>query len=196
MAKFLRRRVSLFKFSYWQFLFFITLIWIFTRSIVWKKNRNKIEKKVLSREFTLLMVYVCIIVIVRIVYFPWHHINGHIGTLNFDVSKIFPFKINIIPFKFLTDVYDGWQMNIVGNILMFVPVGIIWPFCFKKLNSVWKAFAAGFFFSFCIELSQLMFYDRCSDIDDLFLNSAGVFIGSALYFGMMQVFCRLKSDKI
>ncbi|MCR5762854.1 MAG: VanZ family protein [Treponema sp.] len=142
------------------------------------------------------MVYVCIIVIVRIVYFPWHHINGHIGTLNFDVSKIFPFKINIIPFKFLTDVYDGWQMNIVGNILMFVPVGIIWPFCFKKLNSVWKAFAAGFFFSFCIELSQLMFYDRCSDIDDLFLNSAGVFIGSALYFGMMQVFCRLKSDKI
>ncbi|WP_242829764.1 VanZ family protein [Butyrivibrio sp. XPD2006] len=33
-----------------------------------------------------------------------------------------------------------------------------------------------------IELSQLLFYDRCSDIDDIILNTAGICIGALIYF--------------
>lgn len=35
-----------------------------------------------------------------------------------------------------------------------------------------------------IEITQLPFYDRCSDIDDFILNTTGVFIGEIIYFGV------------
>ncbi|MBQ0002890.1 MAG: VanZ family protein [Treponema sp.] len=55
----------------------------------------------------------------------------------------------------LFDIYDGWQINIIGNIAVFIPLGIIWPFCFGKLNSVKKTAFTGFCFSLFIEISQL-----------------------------------------
>ena len=74
------------------------------------------------------------------------------------------------------------NVNIIGNISMFIPVGACWPFCFKRLNTVWKSILAGFGLTLFIELSQLVFYDRCSDIDDLIMNGTGAIIGSILYF--------------
>ena len=41
-------------------------------------------------------------------------------------------------------------------------------------------------FPLFIELSQLPFYDRCSDIDDLILNTVGIFIGALIYFGVKR----------
>ena len=68
-------------------------------------------------------------------------------------------------------------MNFFGNAAMFLPLGIIWPIVFKKLSSHWKVMAAGVGCSLCIELLQLPFYDRVSDIDDLIMNSFGFLIG-------------------
>ena len=33
-----------------------------------------------------------------------------------------------------------------------------------------------------LEITQLPFYSRCSDIDDLFMNTTGVLIGAVIYF--------------
>lgn len=130
----------------------------------------------------MMMVYICIIVIARIVNFPWHHVNGLIGTMKFDASKIIPPWVNLLPILHLFDIYDGWQMNIIGNITMFIPVGIVWPICFKKLDTIGKSILAGAGFSLFIEISQLFFYERCSDIDDILLNTAGAAIGALIYF--------------
>lgn len=130
----------------------------------------------------MMMVYICIIVIARIVNFPWHHVNGQIGTMKFDASKIIPPWVNLLPILHLFDIYDGWQMNIIGNITMFIPVGIVWPICFKKLDTIGKSILAGAGFSLFIEISQLFFYERCSDIDDILLNTAGAAIGALIYF--------------
>ncbi|HCW04256.1 MAG TPA: hypothetical protein DGK91_06850 [Clostridium sp.] len=70
---------------------------------------------------------------------------------------------------------------------MFIPVGIVWPICFKKLDNIGKAILAGAIFSLLIEISQLLFYERCSDIDDLILNTAGVAIGALIYFGCKKL---------
>lgn len=75
-------------------------------------------------------------------------------------------------------------MNIIGNITMFIPVGIVWPFCFKKIGTIGKTILAGAGFSLFIEITQLLFYERCSDIDDILLNTAGVAIGAFIYFKM------------
>jgi glycopeptide antibiotics resistance protein len=81
------------------------------------------------------------------------------------------------------DAYDGWLINIIGNITMFIPVGFVWPFCFKKLDTIGKVVLAGGGLTLFIELTQLPFYARCSDIDDLIMNTTGVFIGAIIYFG-------------
>ena len=169
--------------TYRELLAVITVLWIAARIII-RANGNKISA---ARELKLLMVYICIIVIMRIVDFPWHLTDGHIGTLKFDASKIFPLWLNLIPIVHLFDIYDGWKLNVFGNIAMFIPVGIVWPVCFKKLDTVGKTVLAGFIFTLSIEISQLLFYERCSDIDDIILNTAGTFIGALLYFGIRKL---------
>ena len=164
--------------SYGQLLLMIAGIWLVIRAAAAVKSR----KIVLLREAKLLMVFICIAVIARIVYFPWHLVDGHIGKLVFDPNRILPFRLNLVPLVHMLDVYSGWKRNLFGNIAMFIPVGIVWPLCFKKLDSIPKVVLAGFAFSLCIELSQLLFYSRGTDIDDLLTNTAGAFIGAVLYF--------------
>ena len=69
---------------------------------------------------------------------------------------------------------------------MFIPVGIVWPICFKKLDSVWKTVRTGAVMIGFIEVSQLLFYDRCSDVDDFILNMIGVMTGALIYFGIKK----------
>ena len=69
---------------------------------------------------------------------------------------------------------------------MFIPVGLVWPYCFKKLDTIGKVVLAGGGLSFCIEITQLPFYSRCSDIDDLIMNTTGVLMGAIIYFGVKK----------
>ena len=126
------------------------------------------------------------VVIARIVYFPMRLVEGRIASLVLDVDKILPLWINLIPIVHLFDVYDGWLINIIGNVTMFIPVGLAWPFCFKKLDSLGKTVLVGVGFPLFIEITQLPVYDRCSDVDDLLLNSTGILIGALIYFGVKR----------
>ncbi len=167
-----------FEVTYPMAVVFITVLWVLLRAIVCVK-----EKKFdLKHECRLLLVYVCLVVITRFVYFPLHHVDGHIGLLYFDSERILPFRLNFRVFSVRDYHYRGWLGNYIGNVLMFVPVGLIWPYCFEKLNRLWKVFLAGFACSLLIELSQLLFYNRTTDIDDLIQNTFGVLIGAAIYF--------------
>ena len=170
----------MFEITYKGLFIFITLAWIVARGICGIKNK-KVDWKY---EAKLLTVYICLVVIARIVYFPMRLVEGRIASLVLDVEKIFPLWINLIPIVHLFDVYDGWLINIIGNVTMFIPVGLAWPFCFKKLDTLGKTVLVGAGFPLFIEITQLPFYDRCSDIDDIILNTTGIFIGALIYFGV------------
>lgn len=71
--------------------------------------------------------------------------------------------------------------NAAGNAALFIPTGILLPVVYKKLNSFGKVVAAGAFISLCIEILQLPFASRASDIDDIILNTLGVVIGYGIY---------------
>ena len=144
-------------------------------------------------EGKLLTVYICLVVIARFVYFPMRLVEGQIASLIFNIEKIIPLWINLVPIVQLFDVYDGWQINIIGNIAMFIPVGLVWPFCFKKLDTIGKTVLVGAVFPLLIEITQLPLYDRCSDVDDLILNTTGILIGAMIYFGIKQLMDRPKS---
>jgi len=172
----------MFEITYGGMFLFITLAWVLGAGIR-SLRRGRVDWK---REARLLTVYVCLIVIARIVYFPMRLVEGRIGTLVLDTGKIFPLWINPVPIVHLLDVYDGWLINIIGNVAMFIPVGLIWPFCFRKLDTLGKTVLAGAGFPLVIEITQLPFYDRCSDIDDLLLNTAGILLGALIWFGIRK----------
>ena len=160
----------------------ISILWCVIRVAVAVKEKTVDWK----REMQLLLVYVCIVVIVRFTFCPFGRVDGKIQPLVFDAAKAWPPRINLIPFVYMTDYVAMREcvLNFVGNTLMFLPVGIVFPWVYRKLDSHKKALAAGVGFSLAIEILQLPFYDRVSDIDDLILNGLGYALGYAIYLGI------------
>ncbi len=164
--------------TYFQLLIFISIIWIITRLAIAIKSKTFS----LKRECQLLLVYICIVVISRFVYFGFHLEDGKIPTLKIGFGDNIHEMISIIPFYFLVDRYDGYMMNIIGNIMMFIPVGVVWPICFSKLDTIRKNILAGAGFSLFVEVTQLFCLGRHTDVDDLILNTIGVTIGAFIVF--------------
>ena len=163
----------------------ISAAWCVSRAAVWVRMRRISWK----REAQLLLVYVCIAVIVRFTFCPFEKIDGRIQPLIFDPANAWPPRINLVPFTYLFDYEKLHEalLNLVGNVLMFVPVGIVLPSVYRRLNTHGRAVAAGVGFSLAIELMQLPFVDRVSDIDDLLLNSAGYLLGYLIYLAVKRI---------
>ncbi len=71
--------------------------------------------------------------------------------------------------------------NIVGNLALFVPLGLLLPVLFQRLRSplpvLWRAGAI----SALIEGTQYITRARAVDVDDIILNTAGAMVGFGLY---------------
>jgi len=73
-------------------------------------------------------------------------------------------------------------INIVGNIVVFMPLGFF-PCLLWKKPSVWKALLYGMMTSLVIELAQYPL-ERGTDIDDLWLNTLGALLGWVVYIAI------------
>ena len=157
----------------------VSFLWILVRAAACI-NQKHISWK---REAQLMLVYICIVVVMRFTFFPFSKVGGRIQPLLFDAAAVFPPRINLIPFVNLLnyEIYKEMLINVIGNTTMFIPLGIVWPCVFKKLDTHAKVIAAGVGFSLCIEILQLPFFDRVTDIDDLILNSVGFAVGYGIY---------------
>ena len=157
----------------------ITLVWIAVRAYC-SVNQRRVDWK---REFQLIFVYICIVVVARFTFFPFSKVDGRIQPLVFDLARAFPPRINLVPIVYLLDYPERREaiLNFVGNTAMFVPLGIVWPLVFRQLDTHGKVIAAGVGCSMLIEILQLPFVDRVSDIDDLLLNSMGFIAGYGIY---------------
>ena len=170
--------------SYLQMVLAISAIWVVIR-VIYSVKARRFDWK---RELQLLLVYVCIVVVVRFTFCPFGKVNGQIQPLLFDAERIFPLWVNFKPFIYLFDypTLKEALLNLIGNTAMFIPLGIVWPGVFKKLNTHWKVITAGFGVSLTIEILQLPFFDRATDIDDLILNTLGFLMGYGIYLLVMR----------
>ena len=155
------------------------LIWLAIRIGVWSKQKY-IDWK---REAVLLLMYINLAVIIRFTFCPMEKVDGQVQPLIFDIATAFPFKVNLIPLVHLFDynIKRELLLNVIGNAAMFIPSGIVLPIIYKRLDSFIKVVLAGGGISLCIEIIQLPFSVRVSDVDDLILNTAGVIIGYGIY---------------
>ena len=84
-----------------------------------------------------------------------------------------------------TDHYSSktWIINLLGNIGVFVPFGILLPLLVRR--RIFRTFFIFICGLFLLELIQLVTRRGSFDIDDFILNS----IGFALGYGLFKVFC-------
>lgn len=99
------------------------------------------------------------------------------------------YDIEFIPFAGIIEMIKGGVtfyliINILGNIIMFMPIGFLEPILFSKLNNLKSTAILGFCISLFIEFTQL-FLIRATDIDDLILNTFGTILGY-LVFGYLK----------
>lgn len=97
---------------------------------------------------------------------------------------------NFIPLilTYRLSIFSGWDIffyNIVGNIMWFVPFGILLPFI-KKLYFK-DVFIWSFSLSFGIEIAQFVLNCGISDIDDVIFNVLGGCIGYVFYKAMKKM---------
>ena len=106
-----------------------------------------------------------------------------VQPLIFEWATAWPFRVNLIPMVNLMD-YDSKRdllINLIGNFAMFIPTGVMTPLIYRKIDSFWKVTMTGFLLSLSIEIIQLPFAVRASDVDDLILNTLGCMVGYGIY---------------
>lgn len=169
----------MFEISFLGLELLFSAIWLLTRLMVWKRQGGVSWK----REALLLLMYLNLAVIIRFVFFPLALVDGHIQPLVFDAARAIPFRVNLVPLVRLFDFNStrDFIWNVVGNTAMLIPSGIILPIVYPSLNRFWKVLAAGALISLCIEVLQLPFASRSSDVDDIILNTLGVAAGYGIY---------------
>lgn len=105
-------------------------------------------------------------------------------------------SVNLIPFHSIKNfimVDNGIggtriiDMNIWGNILMFIPAGI-YLILQHTTKSISKNLCYIFLVSLFIEVVQYIFTVGATDIDDVILNVAGGFIGLMIYKMAEKIF--------
>ena len=153
----------------------VVTAWLLFRGAAYLKNRTFSWK----REAVQLLFLINLLVICRFTFHPFSKVDGQVQPLIFDIATAWPFRMNLVPFVNLTDyaVKREMVLNIVGNFTMFIPTGIMTPLIYKNLNSFKKTALTGFLISLIIEVIQLPFAVRASDVDDLILNTAGCLAG-------------------
>lgn len=77
-------------------------------------------------------------------------------------------------------------LNLVGNVIAFVPFGVFLPLLVKRTRSFVKTVLLGFEFSLFVEIVQLFGKVGSFDVDDILLNTLGV-MGGYLLFRLMIV---------
>lgn len=71
--------------------------------------------------------------------------------------------------------------NLLGNAVLFLPMGIFLPCIFKKLRRIYKTVPLIMGMVVLVELLQLVTKRGFADIDDLILNTAGAAVGYFIF---------------
>ena len=157
--------------------------YIVIRFIILKKNKTA---KNWLREIVLLIFVMYCVGVASQTFIPKIEFGN---TKLFLVNQNVFGEINLIPGKVLVDSYYEviynynylyFIVNVIGNIILFVPIGFLIPTLWKNV-SMKHILIIALSSSLCIELLQLP-QARGTDIDDLWLNVIGAFIGYWVYF--------------
>ncbi|GAA5417516.1 hypothetical protein Pryu01_02590 [Paraliobacillus ryukyuensis] len=153
----------------------LTLLW------VWYRGHRYLQRKRyfhFLREFILNAFFVYLLAVSYVTMEPFYFTNEIAidGAIRFDTHLFYNLLHMAEGYIVLKLLYT------VGNILLFVPLGMFIPYLFKHTNHFLVILLLGFFSSLTIELIQMFFTPtRLATVDDLFFNTTGAIIGYLLF---------------
>ncbi len=110
---------------------------------------------------------------------------------HYSYAQYFQAFTNFIPFKTIAEYIqrysDGyWRLstvNLLGNLALFVPMGMALPYLFKKLNRFWKVVLCVLGMVVFVEIAQGLLRVGSIDIDDVIFNVSGAMVG----YGIIKI---------
>ncbi|HIW58621.1 MAG TPA: VanZ family protein [Candidatus Anaerobutyricum avicola] len=143
------------------------------------------RKRIGSLSFFLLIIYACVVL-----YFVLF--SDRLGR----VEGYSTYRYNLIPFveirRFILyrDYVSrgAFLLNLVGNLLVFFPVGMLVPLWRTKKTGFIRILIYTFLFTLCIETLQLVTKVGVFDVDDLLMNTLGGLAGWLCYCLALRVF--------
>ena len=122
--------------------------------------------------------------------FPWARwilillLTGYLAVVMFVTVRQGGFyngRCNFHLFRAWREAWNSFSqrqwLNVLLNIAMFVPLGILVPLIWPKFQKWYRMLPAGFGVSLLIELAQLLTGSGLFDVDDLFNNTLGAMMG-------------------
>ncbi len=109
-----------------------------------------------------------------------------IGHLKFRVAGPHTGPANFVPFKTIAPQLSGrgnhWvdMVNLMGNILPFMPIGFLAALVFSSF-SWWNALVLGVLTGLSFEVMEAVFRVGIFDVDDIMLNALGVVLGYGVF---------------
>ena len=100
---------------------------------------------------------------------------------------------NLVPFRtikaYISDLSYGISyINILGNIIPFIPIGFLIPMAFPSQRNIIKTLISSFLLIFSVEILQLMLFLGSFDVDDIILNLLSCFIGYIFFKVYKNIF--------
>jgi len=144
------------------------------------------------RTFTWILFIFCMLVLTRYILFKGGTDHFKMYIAKYDPEKMMKRGIkraNFVPFltlKFFYSIRKHYSYlvakNILGNIIGFIPLGILLPILLRRPHRARKTVGTIFLISLLFETIQLVTNLGVFDVDDLILNTFGGAIGYVLYF--------------
>lgn len=86
--------------------------------------------------------------------------------------------------------WEGFIVNIFGNIIAFMPYGFLLPLLNKAYRRFYIILILCVLFSLTVETAQLLLKVGVFDIDDILLNSFGGILGYVIFYIIYSIYRR------
>lgn len=102
---------------------------------------------------------------------------------------------NLIPFKSINQYvnnkehynYNTWFMNLMGNLMMLVPLGVVLPILFDFFRTFRNFLVVLISINMLIEIFQYILVLGSLDIDDVIMNSFGALTFYLITQGLLKI---------
>ena len=108
----------------------------------------------------------------------WQNVRDNINLVLFDTLKLL---IRLIDGAYSSYLIRFAVLNIVGNILLFVPLGLFLPSMWRRQRNFWVFSLTCLALVLAVEIAQVFTLLGIGDIDDVILNVSGALMGFGIW---------------
>lgn len=154
-------------------------------------------KKLISNILTLAFVGYMVLLIYFLFFSEEYGRTTHYTDYQYNLT-LFRELSRYIKYRDVVGI-DYFLINVVGNVVVFMPFGFFVPSLEKKRRRLFfdflKITVLGFLFSLTVETVQLVTKVGCFDVDDLMLNTVGVALGYICYAVCRGIFRQFRKRR-